>query len=84
MNAFALTAAVDGGVVFRLCLSFTKQCFWPQLEILVADGIICFCMFAFRESVESKAVRQAIDCFSNNVKDQLSEKVRLQKSSSTL
>lgn len=36
------------------------------------------CVFFFtRESVESKAVKQSIDSFSSNVKEQLLEKVRL-------
>ena len=39
--------------------------------------MIPLCVFACRETVESKAVKQAIDSFSNNVKEQLMEKVRL-------
>ncbi|XP_030595704.1 centromere protein U isoform X2 [Archocentrus centrarchus] len=44
-----------------------------ELEV-VLDSFLDFCD-QYRESVESKAVRQAIDCFSNNVKEQLLEKI---------
>lgn len=44
-----------------------------ELEV-VLDSFLDFCE-QYRESVESKAVRHTIDCFSSNVKDQLTEKI---------
>ncbi|XP_053179501.1 centromere protein U-like [Scomber japonicus] len=48
-----------------------------QLEE-VLDAFIDFCE-QYRETVESKAVKQAIDSFSNNVKEQLMEKITSHK-----
>ncbi|KAA8589150.1 hypothetical protein FQN60_010495, partial [Etheostoma spectabile] len=44
----------------------------------VLDAFLDFCD-QYRESVESKAVKQSIDCFCSNVKEQLLEKVRFHK-----
>ncbi|XP_039871800.1 centromere protein U isoform X2 [Simochromis diagramma] len=44
-----------------------------ELEVLL-DSFLDFCE-QYRESVGSKAVRHTIDCFSSNVKDQLTEKI---------
>ncbi|KAM8908329.1 uncharacterized protein cenpu isoform 1-T1 [Spinachia spinachia] len=41
---------------------------------VVLDAFLNFCDH-YRESVESKAVKQAVDCFSSNVKEQLLEKI---------
>ncbi|XP_072251405.1 uncharacterized protein cenpu [Leuresthes tenuis] len=48
-----------------------------ELEV-VLDALLDF-SDQYRESVESTALKQAIDCFSNNVKDQLLEKISLYK-----
>ncbi|XP_077387409.1 uncharacterized protein cenpu isoform X2 [Festucalex cinctus] len=44
-----------------------------ELEV-VMEAFLNFCD-EYRDSVESTAVKQSIDCFSNNVKEQLLEKV---------
>ncbi|XP_051277080.1 centromere protein U isoform X2 [Dicentrarchus labrax] len=44
-----------------------------ELEV-VLEAFLDFCE-QYRESVESKAVKQSIDCFSSNVKEQLLEKI---------
>ncbi|XP_067375055.1 centromere protein U isoform X4 [Channa argus] len=49
-----------------------------DLEV-VLDTFLDFCE-QYRESVESKAVKQSIDSFSNNVKEQLLEKICSYKS----
>ncbi|XP_039668536.1 centromere protein U isoform X2 [Perca fluviatilis] len=48
-----------------------------ELE-LVLDAFLDFCD-QYRESVESKAVKQSIDCFCSNVKEQLLEKISSSK-----
>ncbi|XP_044220117.1 centromere protein U isoform X1 [Thunnus albacares] len=48
-----------------------------QLEE-VLDAFLDFCE-QYRESVESKAVKQSIDSFSNNVREQLTEKISSHK-----
>ncbi|XP_071313149.1 centromere protein U [Trachinotus anak] len=48
-----------------------------DLEV-VLDAFLDFCD-QYRESVESKAVKQSIDSFSSNVKDQLMEKISSNK-----
>ncbi|XP_061642719.1 centromere protein U [Phyllopteryx taeniolatus] len=41
---------------------------------VVLEAFLDFCD-EYRDSIESKAVQQSIDCFSDNVKEQLSEKI---------
>lgn len=57
--------------MFTIWITFTP------IFIAWSDRFIYFVCLYFRESVESKAIRQSIDSFSNNVKGQLLEKVRL-------
>ncbi|CAG5992981.1 uncharacterized protein cenpu isoform 2-T2 [Menidia menidia] len=53
-----------------------------ELEV-VLDAFLDFCN-QYRESVESPFLKQSIDCFSNNVKDQLLEKISSYKDTRVL